>query len=138
MDYELTWDAWYGFYVRFAGWLTPAAAARLAHELTSDPRFDDSRYGIVDVLDCPGHRFRRSDAAQIALATGEILGALKSNPSIVQVAICTDQRLLNLVETYRKFTRLPVHVFQTRTEAHDWLAEQSQYLRHLAGTASSN
>jgi hypothetical protein len=133
MDYELTWDDYSGFYARITDWLTPETAARLAHAIAGDPRFDSVAYGIVDVMDCPGHRFRRGDANQVALATGEIIGALKMNPDVLQAAICTDQRMLNLLGTYMHLTRQPVHVFPTPAAAHHWLASQSQLLRHLEG-----
>ena len=60
MAYEVTWEAPNGFYAHFTGWVTPGSAARLARELTADPRYDDLRYAIVDLTDAPGHTFRRT------------------------------------------------------------------------------
>lgn len=132
MEYELVWDGGLGFQARFTDWLTPESAARLAHQLASDPRFDSVLYGVVDVLDCPGHGFRRDDAIQVALATGEILGALIVNPRVLQVAICTDPQMLRLLDTYTHLIHRPVQVFSTLAEANYWLAMQSPALKHLA------
>ena len=60
MSYRVTWEPPNGFYVHFTGWVTPESAARLARELTSDVRYDDLRYAIVDLTDSPGHTFRRN------------------------------------------------------------------------------
>jgi hypothetical protein len=123
MAYEIRWEPPAGFYVHFTGWVTPESAARLARELTSDPRYDDLRYAIVDLSDAPGHTFRRNDRA-IGEAMVELIGAGFSNQNVHEIAIATDTRLLNFLETYARYTPRPFRIFATLDESRRWLAKR--------------
>jgi len=126
MDYEVTWEeATNGFYARVTDWVTPESAAKLAHEFTSDPRYLDLRYAIIDLTDAPGHTFRRDHRNSVANAMVESIGAGMSNRQIIEVAIATDPRMLNYLETYGGVTTRPFHIFPTLAEAREWLADQS-------------
>jgi hypothetical protein len=131
MDYEINWEPPNGFYVRFIGWVTPESAARLAHELTSDARYDNLRYGIIDLTGSPGHTFRREDSAAVAVAMAETIGARFSNPYMREVAIASEPRMLSYLKTYAAFSRRPLHVFATLDEARAWLSEQTTSNQHL-------
>ena len=127
--YRITWEEPYGVYARFTGWLTPESVARLARDLTSDPRYDDLRYAIVDLLESPGHTFRRDDRSGVGAAMAEMIGARFSNQHVLEVAIATDPRMLNFIATYATVTTRPFRVFDTLDAARDWLSQQTQTLR---------
>ena len=129
MTYEVTWEAPAGFYVHFNGWVTPESAHKLAHELTSDPRYDDLFYAIVDLSDAPGHTFRRDDPGGVARAMIELAGARFTNRRVLEVAIASDPKMLNFLETYARFTTRPFKVFPTLDEARRWLAERTATVR---------
>ena len=131
MDYEINWEPPYGFHVRFFGWVTPESAARLAHELTSDARYDNLRYGIIDLTGSPGHTFRREDGAAVAVSMAETIGARFTNPYMREIAIASEPRMLSYLKTYAAFSRRPLHVFATLDEARAWLGEQTTSIRHL-------
>lgn len=132
MSYLVKWEPPNGFYVRFTGWVTPESAARIAHELTSDPRYDDLRYAIIDLSSAPGHTFRRDDRGEVGEAMVELIGAGFSNQQVMEVAIATDPRMLNFLATYAKVTPRPFHVFATLEEAREWLSQTTLSLRHLS------
>jgi hypothetical protein len=132
MDYEIFWESPNGFYVRFTGWVTPESAARLAHELTSDVRYDNLRYGIIDLTASPGHTFRREDRAAIASSMAETIGARFSNPHMLEVAIASEPRMLSYLSTYAAFSRRPLEVFATLDKARSWLSEQTASIRQLS------
>src|SRR5512138_117192 len=129
MPYEVTWEEPAGFYVHFSGWVTPESADRLARELTSDLRYDDLFYAIVDLTDAPGHTFRRDDPGGVARAMIQLAGARFTNPGVLEVAIASDPKMLNFLETYAKFTTRPFRIFPTLDEARAWLAEQMRGVR---------
>jgi hypothetical protein len=132
MDYEITWEGSFGWIARFTGWVTPESAASVAMALTSDPRYDDLRYAIIDLTQSPGHTFRRDDVNAIANAMVQQIGAGMSNRNIIEIAIATDPRMLNFLKTYASLTTRPFYVFDTLEEAREWLAEQTGRFRQLA------
>jgi hypothetical protein len=129
MTYKITWEPPAGFYVRFTGWVTPESAGKLARELTSDPRYDDLFYAIVDLTDAPGHTFRRDDPGGVARAMIELAGARFTNRRVLEVAVARDPKMLHFLETYAKFTTRPFEIFATLDEARSWLAEQTGPVR---------
>lgn len=131
VTYRITWEPPNGLYAHFTGWVTPESAARLAHEFTSDPRYQDLRYAIIDLTESPGHTFRRDDRAAVGAALAEQIGARFSNKSIIEIAIATDPRMLSYLATYGTFSDRPFHVFASLPEAREWLAQQTVSLRHL-------
>ncbi|HEX6570667.1 MAG TPA: hypothetical protein VF055_01510 [Steroidobacteraceae bacterium] len=131
MDYEVTWEGSFGFYARFTGWVTPKSAASVALALTSDPRYDDLRYAIIDLTAAPGHTFRRDDQNAIANAMVQQIGAGMANRNIVEIAIATDPRMLNFLQTYASLTTRPFYIFDSLAAARRWLAEQTGTFRRL-------
>lgn len=129
MDYEVTWEGTVGFYARFTGWVTPESAANVALELTADPRYPDLRYAIIDLTDAPGHRFRRDDRNQVGNAMVQSIGAGMSNRGLLEIAIATDPRMLNFLETYASLTSRPFFVFGSLSEARQWLADRTASCR---------
>ena len=131
MSYRITWEPPNGFYAHFTGWVTPESAARLARELTADVRYDDLRYAIVDLTDSPGHTFRRNDRAAVGMAMAEMIGARFSNQRVIEIAIATDSRMLNFLETYATYSTRLFRVFATLPDARNWLSQQTISLHHL-------
>jgi hypothetical protein len=131
MSYEISWEAPHGFYAHFTGWVTPGSAARLARELTSDPRYDNLRYAIVDLTDALGHTFRRNDSA-IGDAMVELIGAGFSNQRVHEIAIAHEPRMLNFLATYAKYTPRPFRIFGRLDDARRWLAEDALLLSNPA------
>jgi hypothetical protein len=131
MSYIVTWEMPFGFYARVTDWVTPELAARLSHELTSDPRYDDLRYAIVDLTGSPGHTFHRGDRTGVSTAMVEMIGARYTNPRVIEVAIATDPRMLSYLATYARVAKGPFEVFPTLIEARDWLSDQTVSLRSL-------
>jgi hypothetical protein len=132
MAYEVCWEGSSGFYARFTGWVTPESAAQLATEMTADPRYGDLRYAIIDLTASPGHTFRRDDRTAVGNAMVQSIGAGLTNRRILEVAIATDPRMLNFLQTYAALTTRPFRIFETLPEARRWLAEQTISLRQLA------
>ena len=99
--------------------------------MTADPRYDDLRYAIVDLTQAPGHTFRRNDRNAIGTAMVELIGAGFSNQRVFEIAIATDPRVLNFLETYARVTPRPFRVFATIEDARHWLSEQTLSLRYL-------
>ena len=124
MSYSVTWEPGPGFYARFAGWVTPESAARLALELTGDSRYYSLRYAIIDLTESPGHTFRRDDRDAIGNAMVQSIGAGMSNLDMLEVAVATDPRMLNFLETYAALTTRPFRIFATLIEARAWLSQQ--------------
>lgn len=131
MDYQVTWEPPSGFYAHFTGWVTPGSAARLARELTADPRYDNLRYAIVDLVDARGHTFRRDDSHAVGQAMAEMIGARFTNPCVIEIAIATDIRMLNFLATYARIAVQPFHIFASLKECRDWLSQEAVALRHL-------
>ena len=131
MDYEIDWEPPYGFYVRFTGWVTPKSAARLAHAITSDVRYDDLRYGIIDLTASPGHTFRRDDRSAVGEAMALTIGARFSNKRMLEVAIATEPRMLSYLSTYAEFSTRQFRVFATLSESREWISEQTTSLQRL-------
>ena len=129
MDYEVTWEGPFGWIARFTGWVTPETAAGVAMALTSDPRYDDLRYAIIDLTAAPGHTFRRDDLSAVANAMVQQIGAGMANRNIIEIAIATDPKMLNFLRTYAALTTRPFFVFDTLAEAREWLAVQTGTFR---------
>jgi hypothetical protein len=132
MDYAVTWEGSIGFYARFIGWVTPQSAASVAQELTSDPRYDELRYAIIDLTESHGHTFRRDDRNAVANAMVQTIGAGLWNRNIIEIAIATEPRMMNFLKTYASVTTRPFYIFDTLAEAREWLSEQTGSFRHLA------
>lgn len=129
MDYRIRWEPPNGFYVSFTGWVTPESAARLAHELTSDARYDSLRYGIIDLTPSPGHTFRSEEKSAVAVAMAETIGARFTNPVMLEIAIATEPRMLHYLATYAAFSKRPLHVFSSIAEAREWLSQNTTSIR---------
>lgn len=137
MPYTVTWEPPAGFYAHVTGWVTPRLAADLSHELTSDPRYDDLRYAIVDLTAAAGHSFRRDDPGGFARAMIQLVGARFSNQHVLEVAIAREPRMLAFLATYARFTSRPFNVFSTLEEGRRWLGEQTCSVRFFTPPRSN-
>jgi hypothetical protein len=122
MAYSVSWEPGPGFYARVTDWVTPATAAKLALELTGDARYYSLRYAIIDLTAAPGHTFRRDDRDAIGNAMVQSIGAGMSNLDLLEVAVATDPRMLNFLETYAALTTRPFRIFPTLADARTWLS----------------
>jgi hypothetical protein len=54
-----------------------------------------------------------------------------ANRNIVEIAIATEPRMLNFLQTYASLTTRPFFVFDNLPAARRWLAEQTGTFRRL-------
>lgn len=130
MPYRIDWEEPSGAYVRLTGCVAPEDFTALIDEITSDSRFDDLRYVIADYLEADDHSFEDPREA-VGTASASAIGAFYSNPRILEVAVATKPRLVELARAYAAVTKFPFEIVPTVAAARDWLASQSMSLRAI-------
>lgn len=131
MPYHIAWEEPFGAYIKLAGCVAPADFEQLIAEVTSDRRFDDLRYVIADYLDADDHSFPDHGAA-VGTASAVAIGSFYSNPRLIEVAVATKPRLVELARAYASITQFPFQIFPTVAAAREWVASQSMSLRSIA------
>lgn len=136
MPYELTWEDPRGYYVRFSGRVTPEDFARLDLQATSDARWEDARYAIIDFRGVHEHAFDLQDPESLLLTNVVLIGAAEGvNPHLNVAIVADDPAIRELMEREIETGALPFEAafFRTPEEARDWLAGQTLTLQHLRG-----
>ena len=121
MPCRLYWEEPRGLCLRIEGDLGPPELVRVISALTSDPRFDDLRYLVLDLLETRPVGFE-GDALEIMMvAAAQDIGASITNAAFVRAAAATDPYVLDLLAEYGKIVGRPYRVFPTIAEAREWV-----------------
>lgn len=132
MAYTNDWEPG-GVTTRFTGFVTAAEYVRSAEDICADPRFDELRYVIKDLLAIDGHDVDPEACDPIAAIR---YGASFTNPNIYLVLLTTDERLVPFAHPKSdSFLHglYETHAFASDFAARSWLAAQPALLRPNAG-----
>ena len=128
MPYSNVWES-RGVCTRFSGTVSAGEYVRSAEEICADPRFDELRFVIKDLLAIDGHSIDRDAVDPIAAIR---YGARYSNPNIYLIVLTADPRLAPLAEPDSKsFLRglYETCAFTDEAAARRWLAAQPPLTR---------
>jgi hypothetical protein len=121
MPYRLRWEG-HGVYRRFYGVVTAAEFLQAYDEMTSDIRFEGTRYIISDYLECtPGPDLTEKELE--AFAKLERLRFYDS-PDTVQANVASDPRTLKYALYYESLRVSPycIGTFSNVADARQWIA----------------
>ena len=126
MQSSLTWEEPWGLYIRASGTLTPPEFFERTVAITTDPRFSDLRYVVLNYQDLDRHTFDLGDRAGIARSSAILLGAGATNSRLV-CAVVGRPEILEMARTLTEAARLPWRLgyFESEVRALDWLAVQT-------------
>ena len=118
MPYRNEWEP-RGVLKRFTGHITADEILQSVVEIEADPRFDELRYVINDMLDVTGVDAHMSHADEIAAIDG---AAARSNANIRVAIVATRADVLALSRRYAEsdLNRYPTRIFSTMAEARAW------------------
>jgi len=135
MPYTNVWES-RGVCTRFSGFVTAEDYIRSAEEICADPRFDELRFVIKDLLTIDDHSIDRAAIEPIAAIR---YGARYTNPNIYVILLTTDPRLAPLAQPEStSFLRglYETCAFRDEASARRWLAAQPPLTR--LGVASKS
>ena len=92
MPYANVWEP-RGVCTQFSGFVTAEEYVRSAEDICADPRFDELRFVIKDLLAIDGHSIDREAVEPIAAIR---YGARYTNPNIYLILLTADPRLAPL------------------------------------------
>lgn len=118
MPYEMTWEP-RGVYKRFHGVVPFQEYMRSQERVLADPRADDIRYVINDLIEVDSYSVTDDQAEYAAAITR---GASISNPRLQIAYVTTDSRVLMLIKAASIISSYALHAFPTRVEARKWAA----------------
>jgi hypothetical protein len=113
-----------GVCTQFSGFVTADEYVRSAEDICADPRFDELRFVIKDLLHIDGHSIDREAHDPIAAIR---YGARFTNPNIHLVLLTTDPRLVPFAHPERSshlHGLYESHAFASEDAARRWLAAQ--------------
>ena len=128
MPYSNVWES-RGVCTRFSGTVSAGEYVRSAEEICADPRFDDLRFVIKDLLAIDGHSIDRGAVDPIAAIR---YGARYTNPNIYLVLLTADPRLAPLADPDpASFLRglFESRAFADEAAARLWLSRQPPLTR---------
>ena len=128
MPYSNVWES-RGVCTRFSGIVSTGEYVLSAEEICADPRFDDLRFVIKDLLAIDGHSIDRSAVEPVAAIR---YGARYTNPNIYVILLTADPRLAPLAQPDSKsFLRglYETCAFADEDAARRWLAAQPPLTR---------
>lgn len=128
MPFSNVWEP-RGVCTRFSGFVSAEEYIRSAEDICADPRFDDLRFVIKDLLAIDDHSIDRAAIEPIAAIR---YGARYTNPNIYLILLTTDPRLAPLAQPDSKsFLRglYKTCAFRDEDAARRWLAAQPPLTR---------
>ena len=128
MPYANVWES-RGVCTRFSGFVSADDYVRSAEDICADPRFDDLRFVIKDLLAIDGHSIDRAVVDSIAAIR---YGARYTNPNIYLVLLTADPTLVPLAHPEPKsFLRglCESCAFADEAAARRWLASRPPLTR---------
>ena len=120
MPYTITWMT-KGVIWAFHGTITGQDGIKANQDIYGDPRFDDLRYGIVDLSKAKQFNLSAEDV-EIAAALDE--AATLSNPRLVVAIVTVEKEALKFAELYKSAmtkTNWKVEIFPSMEDAEDWV-----------------
>ncbi len=135
MPYSNVWES-RGVCTRFSGTVSAGEYVRSAEEICADPRFDDLRFVIKDLLAIDAHSIDLEAIDPIAAIR---YGARYSNPNIYLILLTADPRLAPLAEPDSSPLLRGLYetcAFADEAAARRWLAAQPPLTR-LGATLKS-
>jgi len=120
MPYKISWKP-KGVIWAFHGTITGQDGIKANQDIYGDPRFDDLRYGIVDLSKAKQFNLSAEDV-EIAAALDE--AATLSNPRIVVAIVAAEKEALKFAELYKSAmsnTNWKVGIFPSMEDAEDWV-----------------
>ena len=135
MPYSNVWES-RGVCTRFSGTVSAGEYVRSAEEICADPRFDDLRFVIKDLLAIDAHSIDLEAIDPIAAIR---YGARYSNPNIYLILLTADPRLAPLAEPDLSPLLRGLYetcAFADEAAARRWLAAQPPLTR-LGATLKS-
>ena len=120
MPYELTWEE-RGVYKRLWGFISFPEYARSQELVLSDPRADDIRYVINDLLEVEGYTVTTKEAEYLAAFNR---GSSLSNPRIRIAYVTKDAKVIFLLKAASVFSSYTVKDFPTLQDARAWVAKE--------------
>lgn len=126
MQSSVTWEEPWGLYIRASGALTPLEFFERAVAITTDARFSELRYLVLNCQDLDGHTFDLADPTGIERSNAILLGAVATNSRLV-CAVVGRPQVLEIARTLTEAARLRWRIgyFESEVRALDWLASQS-------------
>ncbi len=118
MPFTLTWKD-HGVYKKFTGFVSFQEYARSQEMVLGDPRTDDLRYVINDLLDVEGYSVTLHEAEYAAAFNR---GASLSNPRLRIAYVTRDIKAITLLKLVSVLSSFPIKTFATIEEARAWAA----------------
>ena len=109
MQSSLTWEEPWGLYIRASGTLTPPEFFDQTVAITTDARFSELRYLVLNCQDLDGHTFDLADPAGVARSNAILLGAVARNSRLV-CAVVGQPQILEMARTLTEVARLPLRL----------------------------
>ena len=128
MPYADVWEP-RGVCTQFSGFVTAEEYVRSAEDICADPRFDELRFVIKDLLAIAGHSIDREAVEPIAAIR---YGARYTNPNIYLILLTADPRLAPLSQPDSKSSLRGLYdtcAFADEAAARRWLAAQPPLMR---------
>lgn len=127
MPYSLHWEP-EGVLRRYHGPVTVAERLASFDAICADPRFDTLRYTITHYLEVTDYEVTADDTEEIAALH---VAPLITNPTILIAAVATQPSVLAAIAHFKALRLIgeqPYRVFDTETEARDWIASHPRPL----------
>ena len=128
MPYANVWEP-RGVCTQFSGFVTAEEYVRSAEDICADPRFDELRFVIKDLLAIDGHSIDPEAVDPIAAIR---YGARYTNPNIYLILLTADPRLAPLAQPDSKSFLRGLYdscAFADEAAARRWLAAQPPLTR---------
>ena len=122
MPFEIIWEP-HGAYKRLYGFVTASEFKQSIEKLHNDLHFDSLKYTINDFLGVHGHEIAKTDIAMFAALW---IGASFSNPNIRIATITTDEKIMELMQSYISSQLKPSHlgIFSNVADARNWIKRE--------------
>ncbi len=120
MSYNITWKPG-GVIWTFYGTLTGQDGVKANLEIYGDPRFDDLRYGIVDLSSVKQHVLSDDDVEAAAALDA---AATINNRRLIIAIVASENESVKFAETYKiamSDTTWTVEIFKSMQDAEDWV-----------------
>lgn len=116
MPHTMNWED-HGVYKRFDGFVSYREYAHSQEEVLSNPRCDDIRFVINDLLAVEGYSLTREQAEYLAVFNR---GSSLSNPKLRIAYVTTDTSIKLLIKLLSSLSALELGVFPTLDAAREW------------------
>ncbi len=121
MSYEITWEE-HGVYKRFWGFVSYQEYSRSQESVLGDPRVDEIRYIINDLLAVEGYTVTTEQAEYLASFNR---GSSFSNPRIRIAYVTRDAKVIFLMRAMSAISSYRLKDFPTLEDAKSWAAEEA-------------